>query len=64
MVELGRTHIVQIVDVDVLSIVDSTVFTCWVGLPLVGVIALVTGHEVTVVKTLGHGLVYSIYNTG
>ena len=45
----GGTQRVQIVDVDVTLIVDSVVNTFVVGEPLIGVMVLVTGHEVTVV---------------
>jgi len=48
----GATHFVQIVDVEVLKIVDRTVFTCSVGLPPAGVTVLVTGQDVTVVWIL------------
>jgi len=50
----GATHFVQIVDVEVLSIVERTVFTCIciVGLPPAGMMVLVTGHDVTVVWIL------------
>ena len=45
----GATHFVQIVDVEVLSIVEITVVTCCVGLPPAGVMVLVTGQVVIVV---------------
>ena len=45
----GATHLVQIVDVEVTSLVDSTVETCWMGVPPGGVIVPVTGQDVTVV---------------
>lgn len=49
----GGTHLVQIVEMDVLRIVDRVVVTCVVGFPPVGgVLVLVTGQEVTVVRTL------------
>lgn len=45
-------HLVQIVDVDVLTTVERTVVTFWVGLPPTGVTVVVTGQDVIVVCTL------------
>ena len=50
--EIGATHFVQIVDVEVLSTVESTVVIFWVGLPPTGVTVVVIGHDVIVVCTL------------
>lgn len=48
----GAIYLVQIVDVEVVKTVDRTVVTCCIGLPLGGMIVLVTGKLVTVVKVL------------
>lgn len=46
----GATHFVHTVEVEVLSMVESTVLTCVEGLPPPdGVIVLVTGQDVMVV---------------
>ena len=45
----GATHFVQMVDVEVTSLVDSIVETCGIGVPPGGVTVPVTGQEVTVV---------------
>lgn len=50
--EIGATHFVQIVDVEVISTVESTVVTFWVGLPPTGVTVVVIGQDVIVVCTL------------
>lgn len=53
----GTMHFVQIVEMDVLRIVDKVVVICVVGFaPLEGVIVVVTGQEVIVVRTLLDGL--------
>ena len=45
----GATHLVQIVEIEVLVMVEIVVVTCWVGGPLEGVMVLVTGQVVKVV---------------
>lgn len=45
----GATHLVQIVEIDVLVIVEIVVVTCWIGVPPGGVTVLVTGQVVNVV---------------
>lgn len=50
-VDIGATHLVQIVEVEVRITVETCVVICSVGVPL-DVIVLVTGHEVRVVYTL------------
>lgn len=50
--ETGATHLVQIVEVEVLRTVERTVVTFWVGLPPTGVTVVVTGQDVIVVCTL------------
>lgn len=50
--EIGAMHFVQIVDVEVLRTVESTVVTFWVGLPPTGVTVVVIGQDVIVVCTL------------
>lgn len=45
----GAVHFVHIVDVDVLRIVDTLVVTYRIGVPLGGVMVLVTGQVVRVV---------------
>ena len=45
----GAMHFVHTVEVDVLRIVDTLVVTCTIGVPLGGVIVLVTGQVVRVV---------------
>jgi len=49
---VGAMHLVQIVEVEVLNIVDTTVVICGVGLPLGAVSMLVTGQVLKVVWTL------------
>ena len=50
-IDIGATHLVQIVEVEVRVTVETCVVTCSVGVPL-DVVVLVTGHEVNVVYTL------------
>ena len=50
-VDIGATHLVQIVEVEVRITVETCVVICSVGVPL-DVTVLVTGHEVKVVYTL------------
>lgn len=45
----GATHFVHTVEVDVLRIVETLVVTCRIGVPLSGVMVLVTGQVVRVV---------------
>lgn len=45
----GAMHFVHTVEIDVLRIVDTLVVTCRVGVPLRGVMVLVTGQVVRVV---------------
>ena len=47
-IDTGATHLVQIVEVEVRTMVDICVVICSVGVPL-DVIVWVTGHEVKVV---------------
>ena len=50
-VDIGATHLVQIVEMEVRITVETCVVICRVGAPL-DVTVLVTGHEVKVVYTL------------
>lgn len=50
-VDIGATHLVQIVEVEVRITVETCVVKSSVGVPL-DVVVLVTGHEVKVVYTL------------
>lgn len=45
----GAMHFVHTVEIDVLRIVDTLVVTCRIGVPLGGVMVLVTGQVVRVV---------------
>ncbi len=45
----GAMHFVHTVEVDVLRIVDTLVVTCRIGVPLGGIMVLVTGQVVRVV---------------